>query len=164
MNPYIIVAVMIVIDIVSIPFVIKSILKKDMKRKGAVIALFLTVFIAVEAAVSVFYIRSNQFYDREGNTYTSQESVLYYDRDGTEYILHQTKADRWHFISKDGKRMITSERVYVDSEGYIVLDEKNEFKKSDREYVYTDADGNEYYRAQEIKWTHNGGLKVKNRD
>lgn len=164
MNPYIIVAVMIVIDIVSIPFAIKSIMKKDMKNKGAVIALFLAVFIAVEVAFSVFYINSNQFYDREGNTYTSQESVLYYDRDGNKYILHQTKVDRWHFISKDGRRMLTSERVYVDSEGYIVYDEMNEFEQTDREYVYTDAEGNEYYRAQEIKWTHNGGLKVKNRE
>lgn len=164
MNPYIIVAVMIVIDIVSIPFFIKSVLKKDIKNKGAVISLFLAVFIAVEVAFSVFYINTNQFYDREGNVYTSQEDVIYYDRDLKEYTLNQTKIDRWHFISTDGRYMHIADRVYVDKDGYIVFDQLNEFKKSDREFVYLDPEGNEYYRADEIKWNNKGEFKIRNKD
>lgn len=164
MNPYIIVAVMIVIDIVSIPFFIKSVLKKDIKNKGAVISLFLAVFIAVEVAFSVFYINTNQFYDREGNVYTSQADVIYYDRDSKEYTLNQTKTDRWHFISTDGRYMHISDRVYVDTDGYIVFDQLNEFKKSDREFVYLDSEGNEYYRADTIKWSSKGEIKIRNKD
>lgn len=164
MNPYIIVAVMVVIDIVSIPFVIRSILKKNIRKKGAVIAVFLAVFVAVEVAFSVFYINANQFYDREGNVYTSQENVLYHDRDGNEYILYRTKVDRWHFISTDSKYMYTSERVYLDTDGYIVYDKENEFKKTDREYVFTDSDGNEYFRAEEIRFNHKGEMKLKKKD
>ncbi len=164
MNPYIIVAIIIIIDLLTLPFFIRSFLKKEMKHKGVVLALFLAVFIAVEAAFSVFYINANQFYDREGNTYTSQEDVLYYDREGVEYILHETKIDRWHFISTDGKSMYTSKRVYVDKDGYIVYDRPNEFSKTDREFVYTDAESNEYFRAEEIKWNHKGEMNVRNKE
>lgn len=164
MNPYIIVAVMLIVDVISIPFIIKSILKKDIKKKGVVIAIFLAAFVAIEAAFSVFYITSNQFYDREGNTYTAQENVLYYDRSGNEFILHETKADRYHFISTDSKIMYIADRVYLDMDGYIVYDKENEFKQTDREYVYTDSDGNEYFRADEMKWNHKGEIKVKNRE
>lgn len=164
MNPYIVVAVMLVVDVISIPFIIKSILKKDIKKKGLAITAFLAVFIAIEAAFSVFYINANQFYDREGNTYTAAENVLYYDRSGNEFILHETKVDRYHFISTNSKIMYIAERVYIDTDGYIVYDKENEFKQTDREYVYTDSDGNEYFRAEEIKWNHKGELKVKNKE
>ncbi|MBR5262580.1 MAG: hypothetical protein IKV49_02045 [Clostridia bacterium] len=164
MNPYIIVAVMLVVDIISLPFIIRSMLRKNIRKKGAAIALLLAAFIAVEAAFSVFYIRTNQFYDREGNVYLSQEDVLYYDRNGKEYILHQTKADRMHFISTDSRTMYISERVYTDMDGYIVYDKENKFSPTDRKYVYTDVDGNEYYRADEIRFDHNGDMRLKNKD
>lgn len=164
MNPYIIIGIMIVIDLISIPFVIRSIMKKNIRKKGAVIAAFLAVFIVIEAAFSFFYISSNQFYDREGNVYQSQEDVLYYDRGGNEYILRQTKVDRWHFISKDSKYMYISERVYVDMDGYIVYDKENEFEKTDRKYVFKDSQGNEYFRAEEIKFNRKGEMKLKNKD
>ncbi|MBR6531080.1 MAG: hypothetical protein IKT61_01095 [Clostridia bacterium] len=164
MNPYIIVAVMIVIDVVSIPFFIRAFLKKDIKNKGIVLAVFLAVFIAVEAAFSVFYINANQFYDREGNAYTSQEDVIYYDRVGNEYILYPTKVDRWHFVSTDSKYMYIAERVYIDMDGYIVYDKENNFLKTDLKYVYTDAEGNEYYRADEIRFNHKGEMKLKDKD
>ncbi len=164
MNPYIIVIIMIGFDIISIPFMIRSFLKKDIKHKGLIVTAVLAAFIAIEAVFSVFYINANSFYDREGNTYTSQEDVIYYDHDGVEFILHQTKADRWHFISTDSRYMRISERVYVDMDGYIVFDSENQFEKTDREYVYTDPQGNEYYLAEDIKWNHKGEMKLKNKD
>lgn len=161
MNPYIVVAVMIVIDLITIPFAIKSILKKNIKKKGVVIAAFLTVFIVIEAGFSMFYINSNNFYDREGNTYTSQENVVYYDREGTQYILHETKQDRWHFISKDSKHMYIAERMYLDMDGYMVFDRDDTFVQSDRQYVYIDGEGNEYFRADEMVWNRKGEMKPK---
>lgn len=164
MSPYIIIAIMIAVDLISVPLFIRSILKKDIRKKGAVITAFLAVFIAVEVAFSVFYINVNQFYDREGNVYTSQGDVLYYDREGKEYILYQTKVDRWHFVSKDGKYMYTAERVYVDEDGFIIYDKENRLQKTDREYVFVDSDGNEYYPASEIKWNSKGEIRVDNSD
>lgn len=164
MNPYIIVAVMIVIDIVSIPFAIRAILKKNIRHKPVIIAVLLAVFVAFEAAFSVLYINANQFYDRDGKAYASEEEVVYFNREGKEFFLRQTKADRWHFISSDGKLMYISERVYLDSDGYIVYDRNNEFSQTDRKFVYTDGDGNEYFLAQEIKWNHKGELKPRNKD
>lgn len=161
MNPYIIIAVMIVIDIITIPFAIKSILKKDIRHKGIILAVFLAVFIVIEVAFSIFYIDSHNFYDREGNTYTSQESVLYYDKDGTGFVLQQTKADCWHFISEDGRRMLLAERMYLDMDGYLVFDSTNTFTQTDRKYVYTDKDGNEYFRADEITWNKKGEMQLK---
>lgn len=159
MNPYIVIAIMVVIDIVTIPFAIKSILKKNIKHKGIILAVFLSVFIIAEIAFSALYIDSHNFYDREGNTYTSQENVVYYDKDGNEFLLSQTKIDRWHFISKDGKRMLIAERVYLDMDGYLVFDSSDTFTQTDRKYVYTDKEGNEYFRADEITWSKNGEMK-----
>lgn len=162
MNPYIIIAVMIVIDIITIPFAIKSILKKDIRHKGIILAVFLAVFIVIEVAFSIFYIDSHNFYDREGNTYTSQESVVYYDRDGNEFVLYKhIKQDRWHFVTKDGKRMLIAERVYLDMDGYLVFDSADTFTQTDRKYVYTDKDGNEYFRADEITWNKKGEMQPK---
>ena len=162
MNPYIVIAVMLVIDIVTIPLAIKSILKKDIKHKGIILTAFFAVFLAVEIAFSFLYIDSHNFYDREGNTYTSQEDVLYYDKDGTEFILyHHIKQDRWHFISKDGKNMYIAERVYLDMDGYLVFDRENTFEQTDRQYVYSDSDGNEYFRADEITWNRKGEMKPR---
>lgn len=162
MNPYIVIAVIVIIDIISIPFAIKSILKKNIKHKGIILALFLAVFIAVEAIFSVLYIDSHNFYDREGNTYTSQEDVVYYDKDCKEFILyHQIKQDRWHFISKDGKNMYTAERMYLDTDGYLVYDRDNTFKQTELKYIYKDANGNEYFRADEMTWNKRGEMKPR---
>ncbi|MBQ5592840.1 MAG: hypothetical protein IIU80_07830 [Clostridia bacterium] len=162
MNPYIIVAVMLVIDLVSIPFFIRSMLKKNIRNKGAAITLLLVAFIAVEAAFSVFYINANRFYDREGNIYTSAEDVIYHDREGNEYTLYPTKADHWHFISTDSRYTYIAERVYVDKDGYIVYDRENKIKETDLKYVYADDEGNEYYRADEIRFDSKGSIRLKN--
>ncbi len=160
MNPYVIIAIVIAIDVISIPFFIKSILKKNIKRKGAVIALSLAAFIAVEAVFSFAYIDSKQFYDREGNAYTEASAVIYYDREGKEYHLSETSHGYTHFISTDGKQMYISERVYLDGEGYIVYDREDKFKRTDREYVYLDSEGNEYFLAEQMKWNRNGKIDL----
>ncbi len=160
-NPYIIVGIIIAVDIISIPFFIKSILKKDIKRKGAVIALVLAAFIALEAFCSFLYVTSNQFYDRNGNTYTDIQSVIYYTREGDEFKLEENSLKYKHFVSTDGKQMYIAERVYIDMDGFIVYDRKNEFERSDREYVYLDSDGNEYFLAEYMKWDYKGNIKLK---
>ncbi len=159
MNPYVIIGIVIAVDIISVPFFIKSILKKNIKKKGAVIALSLAAFIAVEAIFSFAYIDSKQFYDREGNAYTELAAVIYYDRDGREYRLQEANGYAY-FISTDGRQTYIAERVYLDKDGYIVFDREKEFKRTDREYVYLDSDGNEYFLATDMKWSRNGQIKL----
>ncbi len=159
-NPYIIVGIIIAIDIISIPFFIKSMLKKKIKRKGAVIASVLVAFIAVETAFSFFYIDSKQFYDREGNTYLSAAEVVYYDREGNKFLLDKSSGKYSHFVSVDGKRTLISERVYLDKDGYIVFDRDEELRRSDREYVYLDNEGNEYFLAEQMQWGRGGKIEL----
>ncbi len=161
MNPYIIIAVMLVVDIITLPMFIKSILKKDkIKRKGIVIALCLVAFIAIEGVTSFFYIDSKQFYDREGNVYADAESVIYYDRDGTEFLLKETGLNRKHFESKDGKRLLIAERMYLDSEGYLYFDRDELLSRTEKEYVYVDSEGNEYFKAEDVKFNRKGEIKL----
>ena len=126
MNPYIIIGVMVVIDLITLPIIIKKILKKDGKNKGIKIAVLIAAFVIVEAVCSFFCIESNVFYDREGNQYKSAESIVYYDREGVSYTLRETGMARKHFVSTDGRIMRIAERAYVDKDGYLVFDLKNE--------------------------------------
>ncbi len=161
MNPYIVIGIVIAVDLVTLPIIIKKMLKKEGKHKGLKIAALVAVFVAVEAVFSFLYVESKMFYDREGNQYQSAESVVYYDRDGTEYLLCETKADRMHFVSRDGKFMRIAERTYIDKEGYLVFDIRNEFKKTENGNVYTDDEGNEYYKAESIEWNRKGEAQFK---
>ncbi len=158
MNPYIIIGVMVAIDLITLPFIIKKILKKDGKNKGIKIAVLVAVFVAVEAVCSFFCIESTVLYDREGNKYKSAESVVYYDEQGTSYTLRETGMARKHFISTDGRIMRIAERAYIDKEGYLVFDLKNEFKDTGKDGIYSDADGNEYYKAEDVQWKRNGDI------
>lgn len=161
MNPYIIIGVMVVIDLITLPIIIKKILKKDGKNKGIKIAVLVAAFVIVEAVCSFFCIESNVFYDREGNQYKSAESIVYYDREGVSYTLRETGMARKHFVSTDGRIMRIAERTYIDKDGYLVFDLENEFKKSGEDGIYKDADGNEYYKAEEVKWKRNGEIKLE---
>ncbi|MBP3939407.1 MAG: hypothetical protein IK955_08355 [Clostridia bacterium] len=162
MNPYIIIGVMVVIDLITLPIIIKKILKKDGKNKGIKIAVLIAAFVIVEAVCSFFCIESNVFFDREGNQYKSAESIVYYDREGVSYTLRETGMARKHFVSTDGRIMRIAERAYVDKDGYLVFDLKNEFKSAEKEGVYKDADGNEYYKAEDVSWKRNGEIQTGN--
>lgn len=162
MNPYVVIGVMIAIDLITLPLIIRKMLKKEGRYKGIKIAVLIAAFIAIEAVCSFFYIESSMFYDREGNQYKTAESVVYYDEQGTSYLLCETgTVRRKHFVSTDGRIMRIAERTYIDKDGYLVFDLENEFKKSGEDGVYKDADGNEYYKAEEVKWKRNGEIKLE---
>lgn len=159
MNPYVVIGIMIVVDLITLPFIIRKMLKKEGKHKGLKITILIVAFVAIEAVCSFFYIDSNMFYDREGNQYTSYESVVYYDRDGREYLLCETALGSKQFITRDGKITRIAERTYVDKDGYLVFDLQNRFVKTNKEGVYTDSDSNEYIKAEKAEWNRNGEMK-----
>ena len=161
MNPYVVIGVMIAIDLITLPFIIRKMLRKEGKNKGLKIAILIAVFVIIEAITSFYYIEANMFYDREGNQYKSAESVVYYDEQGTNYLLCETGLAKKHFVSTNGKIMRIAERSYIDKDGYLVFDIKNEFKESAEDGVYIDAEGNKYYKAEEVEWKRNGEIKLR---
>ena len=162
MNPYVIIGIMIVIDLVTLPLIIRKMLKKEGKNKGVKIAALVAVFVIVEAVTSYFYIESTMFYDREGNQYKTAESVVYYDEQGPGYLLCETGTlRRKHFVSTDGKIMRIAERAYVDKDGYLVFDIKDEFKESAEKGVFTDDEGNKYYKAEAVEWNRKGEITLR---
>ncbi len=158
MNPYVVIGIMIAVDLITLPFIIRKMLKKEGRHKGLKITILIVAFIAIEAVCSFFYIDSNLFYDREGNQYTSTESVVYYDRDGKEYLLCETALGSKQFMTRDGKITRIADRTYVDKDGYLVFDLQNNFVKTDEEDVYTDADLNEYIKAEKAEWNRKGEI------
>lgn len=161
MNPYIVIAVMLVIDIVTLPIAIKKMLQKSNKNKGIKITLVIVAFILIEAVFSYLYVNSaqdNAFYDRNGNPYSSAESVVYYDKIGNEYLLCETADGKMYFIS--GRMMNEAENTYVDKDGYIVYDSKGRFADTDEDGIYTDDKSNEYYKADEIRWDKDGQIQA----
>lgn len=164
MNPYIVIVLTALVDLIALPVVIKSIIKGRAKRKGLTAAAVVSALIAADVLFSFLYLNVNMYYDSKGNSYTEADQVMYYDRGSKTYSLETDKFGTGHFISSDGTRTMLADRVYVDTDGYIVFDAANSFKKSDKKYVYTDGKGGEYYRPEEIKWNSKGEIKVIKKD
>ncbi len=160
MNPYIIIAVMVVIDLITLPFIIRKILKKDGENKGMKIALLIAAFVVIELVFSFAYVSSaddDKFYDRLGNEYKSHESVIYYDSMGKEYLLCETADKKMYFIS--GRIMNAAEDTYINKDGYLVYDSKGRFTDADADGIYTDENLNEYYKADEVRWDKEGQIQ-----
>ena len=161
MNPYIIIAVMVVIDLITLPFIIRKILKKDGKNKGMKITLLVAAFIIVEVVFAFAYSGSaddGKFYDRLGNEYKSYESVIYYDAMGKEYLLCETAGGKMYFIS--GRIMNEAEDSFINKDGYLVYDSRGRFTDADSDGIYTDENSNEYYKADEVRWDKEGKIKL----
>lgn len=159
MNPYVVIAVMVVIDIITLPFIIRKILKKDIKHKAVKVTAMILVFVVVEAVCSFMYIDSHTFYDRLGNQYQTQEGVRYYDREENEYVITEDNMGREYFTSLSGKYTRIAELTYIDSDGYLYFDLTRELTKDDSKYAYTDEAGNKYYRPEEVEWNRNGEIR-----
>ena len=159
MNPYIVIAIMLVIDIITLPLIIKKMITKETDKKGLKITALIAAFVAVEVIFSVIFIDSAEdktYYDRLGNSYSSSESVIYYDREGNEYLLCQTADKKMYFIC--GRMMNDAEDAYVDKNGYIVFDYKECFTDTGSDGIYKDDKSNEYYKADEVRWNKKGEI------
>ena len=56
MNPYIVIAIMLVIDIITLPLIIKKMITKETDKKGLKITALIAAFVAVEVIFSVIFI------------------------------------------------------------------------------------------------------------
>lgn len=161
MNQFIIPIIMIVADIFAIPIVIKLLMKKYSENPGklrTMIIVFISVIVITDAvSIGVSVTRGIKF-DREAVLYTQGEDVVYYDRDGDKYTLKEINSKQY-FVNSQESRMMFAQRVYVDMDGYIVLDAGNTFKP-ESDGSYSDSDGNKYYPALEVKWNSKGEMQL----
>lgn len=161
LNPYVILAVFLSIDVIIIPLIIIAVVKKFPQGKRVKwIASVMAAVLIIEAASSALYINSHTFYDRYSNKYTDIEAIQYYDRNGKAFYIEESALNKDHIVSNDGTEVYIASKVYVDMDGYLVYDRDKKIQKTDKEYVYADSDGNEYYSASEVKWSKNGKLSI----
>lgn len=163
-NPYALIAALGVVDVFGligfILFTLKSTPKGDRLKKILIVSV---CFIAIDAVISSFLLTKNTFYDRNGNKYSKSEEISYYDDAGTSYNLYTDEKQRTYLISDDGKRMFTTDRTYVDENGYVYYDRTNSFKKVMNGKQYGEIDGKTYYSIFEIKWDKNGRIVLKDK-
>lgn len=115
------------------------------------------------------------YYDSFGNCYTDCERIVYYDRNGNEFIYYlqkitdddSTTRDEYKHYFTDGKNYYPSNRCYVDQNGYFVYDSNGNIHSSGVDSSLTDAQGNVYFAASNTSWDSQGNKyarKYANRD
>ena len=163
MNPYVIVAVVIAADLISLPFIIRWIINKNSKTNKRVkwISAAVLISVVIDVVFSYAIISSSYSYDRTGKRYSYNETITYYTSDGKEFYYEESTRDRSHYVSKDGTEIYIADRVYVDKDGYLYYDKNNELTSNEGNDVYVDKDGNKYYRADKIEWNKNGDICIK---
>lgn len=162
MNPYVIIGIMIAVDLIMLPFIIKKMLKKGGKKTGIKIVALIVAFVVIETICSVVYINSNTYFDRLGNRYETVEAVRYYDREENQYVITEDSMGREYFTSLNGRFMRIAEIAYIDEEGYLYFDfDKELVKHTDNKYAYLDENGKIYYPFDTVKWKSNGKMTFK---
>ncbi len=162
MNPYVIIGIMITVDLIMLPFIIRKMLKKGGKKTGLKIVALIGAFVVIETICSVVYVNSNTYFDRLGNRYETVESVRYYDRDENQYVITKDPSGREYFTSLNGRFMRIAEITYIDEEGYLYFDlDKELVKHKDNKYAYLDENGKVYYPFDTVKWKSNGKMSFK---
>ena len=161
-NPYVYIAVLILIDIILIPLTVKKLLsgKSGKKKKAASIVAAAAVFIVIDCICAAFIIGNSFSYDRTGKRYDYNEPVIYYTSEGGKFTLNGT-GDGARFANANGTESYLAERVYVDDDGFLYFDVKNELAGTKKDGTFTDADGKKYYRADAVEWNKYGDMSLK---
>lgn len=162
MNPYVIIGIMIAVDLIMLPFIIRKMLKKGGKKTGLKIVALIVAFVVIETICLVVYVNSNTYFDRLGNRYETVEAVRYYDKEENQYVITKDPMGREYFTSLNGRFMRIAEITYIDEEGYLYFDlDKELVKHKDNKYAYIDKNGNVYYPFDSVEWKSNGKMTFK---
>ena len=159
-NPLTAVAFITAADILGIIGIVIYTLRKYGKGKRLKKLIITVVCLAAaDAVISFLILSSATLYDRNGTSYFEAESVRYYDENQNVYHLITDENLKEYLISENGTSMFLAERVYIDKDGYIVYDRFDEFKQ-EKEFIFTNGDGNEYYPIKAVKWYKNGQIAI----
>lgn len=99
------------------------------------------------------------YYDREGNSYTNPDDVIFYAKDGTQYVyLRDDSYKSFYVNTKDESEKYEAIKCYVDKDGYFVYDEDGSIVIEDNLMTAKDSDGNIYYPAEIVTWNSSGEI------
>lgn len=101
------------------------------------------------------------YYDIRGNEYGKAWKVPLYDREGNTY-KYEFKDFDICYTDQNGNSY-TSEKCYIDSDGYFVYDEEDDFVSvSENMDYYKDTEGNIYYSVAllPVYWSEDGDTFV----
>jgi len=112
------------------------------------------------------YIKNKGYCSMKGYAYNEYKNIPYYTKDGSRYRF-VTEADEngnelYYLVNIHGDKHEAYD-CYTDKNGYLVFDDKNEFKKtfnnSDLKITeYQDKNKNKYIKALETNWDTDGSL------
>lgn len=118
---------------------------------------------------------NSYYYDKMGKCHFQKEKVVYYDRNGNEFMYYMqtvtdddptTENQRNHYFT-DGKSYYPLEKCYIDQDGYFVYDGGNKITPSGVDASLKDAQGNTYFSASKTSWDSQGNMYARryaNRD
>ncbi len=165
-----------------------SIGDKKKRKIGSIIVLAITAIAVIGLVISGIITQHNikmdsylgddgayytAYFDMNGNKYESQEDVPYYDRQGNVY--HWTyneensedyEDDIYEYVGEitdiNGKQY-SWEIVYIDSDGYLYIDEKDELELRDdlpddeiTDWDYVDKNGMNYGSILVVEYDRDG--------
>lgn len=161
-NPAVLMGTLAAFDLIGLVcFIIYTIKNSPQGKRLKKIVTVCSVFVVLDVIISVCIVTSNTYYDKLGNSYHKPEDVIYYDRDNTPYHLTADDKGRDYLVSDNGIQTYSASRIYIDKDGFIVYDRKNEFKQSDRKYIFCDTQGKEYYSIDTVQWNKSGQIKLE---
>jgi hypothetical protein len=113
-------------------------------------------------------------YDRNHIAYSNPYDVLFYDKDGNSYVSDENEA---YFDNTDTNETYETKYCFVDGDGYFCYINDGSLSPLDDDpyaYIYYDEDdnakvinatyankdGNRYYLAKYVSWTYSGSLCV----
>ncbi len=96
----------------------------------------------------------NEFFDRDGKSYSKRSEVPYYTKDGKVYypqLNENSFIDT--LVEKDTENVVSRQEAFITSDGYLLTT-----KSSLLDYIYTDFKGNVYYGYYSVEWNKDGKL------
>lgn len=144
----------------------------EKKKIRNILLIVLAVLCAVSLGTSIKSAveegNTVSYYDMNGVEYVDNSDIPYYDRNGTVYYwtYDTAKEDDFSYcgeLTDERGNKYDIEKVFVDSEGYIFIDENNEITLRDdvpdtvlTGWNYKDKDGRIYTDLLAVEYDSNG--------
>lgn len=99
------------------------------------------------------------YYDREGNSYTDPDDVIFYAKDGSQFVSTKDETYKTYFVNtKDEAQRYDGLKCFVDKDGYFVYDNDGAIVLEDNLFKAKDSEGNIYYPAEIVTWNSSGEI------
>lgn len=106
---------------------------------------------------------SSVYYDRNGASYDSKESVKYYDKSGNVYYYMMVEDYLPDYVEEKSGEHINGFECYIDENGYFCHIADNSLSRVENTVdTYEDAQGNKYYDISTVSWDENGNMLHNN--